>query len=71
MGVGVVVAMGGVSQDGSDGIGVFDDGDQTHPALAARTDEGIVEGATQQFGPGDAHVTRPGWRVGWGIIAVG
>jgi len=69
LGVGVVVAMGGVGQDGSDGVGVFDDGDQTHPALAARTNERIVKSVPQKLGPGDADVARRGRRVGWGVVA--
>ncbi len=43
--------MGGVSQDGTDGIRVFDDSDQTHPALATRTDEGIVDMTQQPVRP--------------------
>ena len=42
--VGIVVAMVGVTEDGSDGLGVFDHGDQAHGPVAPGADERVVEG---------------------------
>jgi len=58
-----------VSQDGGDGVGIFNHGDQTHAAMAAGADQGIVEGAPHQLTPRNAHVL--GWGICCRIIAVG
>ena len=45
----VVIAMGGVIEDGGDGFGVFDHGDKAHGPVATGAHKRIVKGATQKL----------------------